>query len=110
MYNLNVRNAHRSNFNEHWADLSFAAVPGGNSGARRGGKTSLESGRAWDRDLDSYREAKKHGLQPDMSTVKGVELAEQRAESFDRVAKKHASGELPLHSELERTMKQGMGE
>lgn len=96
------------NFNDNWSGLHFNAVPGGASGPRMGGETPMESQKRFDQDLDSYREAKKHGLKPEQSTKKAVEKAEQRAESFDRVATKASKGMYKLGDGLEKTMKDAM--
>lgn len=101
-YQAGVRYLHEKNFEDNWAGISFASVPGGASVARLGGgkgpgkMTPMESQKHFDRDLDSYREAKKHGMRPERSDQKAVYEAEARAESHDRVKRKADKGMYEL--------------
>ena len=101
-YTEAVRLMHLQNFNDNWAGMTFASVPGGASVARLGGgkgtanMTASQSQKHFDRDLDSYREAKKHGLKPERSDRKAVYEAEARAESHDRVKTKANKGMYEL--------------
>lgn len=102
VYTESVRLLHAQNFEDNWSGISFASVPGGASVARlaggkgAGGLTPKQSQKKFDRDLDSYREAKKHGLKPERSDQQAVYEAEARAESHDRVKQKADKGMYEL--------------
>ena len=107
-FSMGKQMALRGNFDDNWAGLSFASVPGGNSGSRMGGLTPMESQKKFDGDLYAYEDAKKAGLQPDTSTKAGVEKAEKRAYSFDRVKGKADKGMYEISGDLKQTMEGAM--
>ncbi len=87
-----------TNYDENFAGLSFASVPGGASVARPGGKrgegqTRAEHLKEFEKGMDTYRDNKKAGLKS--GTYRGaLEKATKKAERNERLRKKHLSGDL----------------
>lgn len=88
----------QDNYMEHWAGVGFAAVPGGASGPRYGGRTWSEHIKKFDGDLTSYREARRNGLRPEQTNKKAVERAEKKEYSRERVDRAIADGKVVIEA------------
>ena len=86
------------NYRKHWAGLSFASVPGGASGARRGGETYAQRTRRFDKDMNTYREARRNGLRPEQTNVKAVEKAEKNEYARDRIDQAVRDGKITVEA------------
>lgn len=69
------------------AGVSFGSVPGGT----RAGSFAKQRERKFDKDMHTYREARRSGERPDATTVEGVRSARQRRERLERGRNKLAS-------------------
>lgn len=103
-----------TNYDAHWAGLSFASVPGGASVARPGGgrgegPTRAQHLKQFEKGLDTYRDNKKAGLRT--GTGHGaLKTATERAERDARLVKKHQSGDLDARGiTLEKPLRDKLG-